>query len=474
MKFMKEWFAIMVLAIILALVAACGGAQPAAPEAAKPTEAPKEEAKPAEAPKEEAKPAAEEKKGPVTLKFLAVQDPNQPDAWKEILAEFKKIDGGKWSYVDIQMEAVPFAQLFPKIEASVAAGLPWDFFQADGPDMKHYAFNRVIMPLDEYFTADEKKQWFPQSIEEGSFRGKFYGPPMMQSCSLMVYNKDMTDAAGVKPPEKLADSWKMDEALEAWKKTTVDQDGDGVADQWGLRWGQGTWQGDYEHGIFRRSAGEKGSPTYNGMGDDGVTFTGYLDTPEAIQSMQFYGDLHQKDKVTPVEPIPDIFVSKKAAFYVAPDIVIGQLNRLYGEGKFNWGVTGIPYFKTQVCHTGSWHYGISPNTKNFDETLAFVKFAAGDAGARIFYKHMRQLPANPALFNELPEYKEGGDQRMWVDAMNTAGIPRIQTPGYTEYQQLFAEAVVNISQGADPASELTAAAKRIEGLVAKYTGWNQE
>jgi ABC-type glycerol-3-phosphate transport system substrate-binding protein len=456
----KRWFTLMSLSVVILIITACVMA-PAQQPAAQPAQ---EGAAQEEAPAEQ---------GPVTLRFLAIQDDDQLNAWKEILAEFQKLENGKWANVDISFETVPFRELFPKIEASVAAGLPWDLFQADGPDMKHYGFNRVIVPVNEHFTDEEMKQWFPQSIEEGSFRGQLYGPPLMQSCSLMMYNKDMTDAAGITPPEALADSWTMDEALEAWLKTTMDSDGDGVPDQWGLRWGQGTWSGDYEHGILRRSNGEKGSPTYNGMAEDGVTFTGYLDTPEAIEAMQFYQDLHLVHKVTPVEAIPEIFESRKAAFMVTPDNRIGVLNRIHGEGNFNWGVTGIPYFKTQVCHTGSWHYGISPNSQHFEEALAFVKFASSDAGARIWYKHVRQLPANVALFNELPEYAEDGNQRIWLDAMNEVGIPRIQTPGYTEYQQMFAEATINIAQGADPTEQLTAAAQRIQGLVAKYTGWNE-
>ena len=409
----------------------------------------------------------------VTLKFLAITDDDQLNAWTEILEAFQKIEDGKWSYVELEFETVPFRELFPKIETSVASGATFDLFQADGPDMKHYGFNEVVVPLQEYFSEDELNLWFPQSIEEGSYKGVLLGPPIMQSCSLMMYNKDMTDAAGINPPTGLDDAWTMAEALDAWQKTTLDEDGDGIAEQWGVRWGQGTWTGDYEHGIFRRSNGELGSPTYNGMGDDGMTFKGYLDTPEAVESMQFYQDMHLEYKVTPVEAIPDIFESRKAAFMITPDNRIGALNRIHGEDGFNWGVTGIPYFKTPVCHTGSWHYGISPNTEHFDEALAFVKFASGDEGARIWYKHVRQLPANLALFNELPEYAEDGNQRIWFDAMNSFGIPRIQTPGYTEYQQVFAEAASNIAVGADPAEQLTNAAGRIEQLVSKYAGWDE-
>lgn len=411
-------------------------------------------------------------KEPVVLKFLKYADPVEAIAFAQIEENFRQLDGGKWSHVSISYDAVDFENLFPKIETSVAAGVELDLIQADGPDMKHYAWNQVLLPLDEYFTAEEKAAFAPQSIEEGSYRGVFYGPPFMQSCSLMWYNQEMTDAAGIQPPRELADSWTMEEALDAWQKTTVDNDGDGSPDVWGLRWGQGTWAGDYEQGILRRSAGEKGSPSYQGMGPDGLTFQGYFDTPEAIEAMQFYQDLHQVWKVTPVEPIPNIFQSKKAAFVVYTDNLIGELNNQYPDGNFQLGLTGIPYFKTQLCHTGSWHYGISANTKHFDEALAFVKYASGPEGSRIYYEALHQLPARLDMLNGLPEY-DTYPQSLIKQGFEQFGIPRIQTPGYTEYQQVFAEIAQNVAAGADVAQQMTDGAKQIEQLVAKYKGWNE-
>lgn len=416
-------------------------------------------------------------KGKVTLKFIVNTSDTNVAAYKDILAAFQKSQGGTYAYVDIAFDAVPFADLFAKIETSIAAGAEVDLIQADGPDIKHYAFNRVIIPLDQYFTAADMKLWAPQSIEEGSFRGKFYGPPIMQSCSLMMYNVELTDAAGVKPPQKLADSWTMQQALDAWQKTTRDANGDGVPEVWGLRWGQGVFWSDYEHGLFRRSAGDKASNAFLGIDKDGVTLTGYLDDPAAVEGMQFYQDLHQKYKVTPIEPIPQVFETKKAAFIVTPDNRIGDINRLYpadgSKGTFKWGVTGIPYFRTQLCHTGSWHYGISTNSKNSEEAVAFVKFATSDEGARIWFNRVKQLPANVNLYNEIPEYRAGGIQGLWAEAFPKIGEPRIQTPGYTEYQQVFAEAARDISQGAAVAARLKQAAATATSLLRKYKGWNQ-
>jgi fructooligosaccharide transport system substrate-binding protein len=452
----QSW--LLVLVTIFGLVlSAC---QPAAPAPA---------AQPASGGESASAPASKE---PVVLKFLKYADPVEAIAFAKIEQEFRALDGGKWSHVSISYDAVDFENLFPKIETSVAAGVELDLIQADGPDMKHYAWNQVLIPLDEYFTPEEKAAFAPQSIEEGSYKGVFYGPPFMQSCSLMWYNQEMTDAAGIQPPQELADSWTMEEALDAWQKTTIDSDGDGSPDVWGVRWGQGTWAGDYEQGILRRSAGEKGSPSYEGMGPDGLTFQGYFDTPEAIASMQFYQDMHQTWKVTPVEPIPNIFQSKKAAFVVYPDNIIGDINNQYPDGGFELGLTGIPYFKTQLCHTGSWHYGISANTKHFDEALAFVKYASSKEGSRIYYEALRQLPAHLELLNELPEYNTY-PQSLIKQGFEQFGIPRIQTPGYTEYQQVFAEIAQNVAAGADVTQQMTDGAKQIEQLVAKYKGWNE-
>lgn len=388
---------------------------------------------------------------------------------------FNKSDP-KYANVKINFEAVPFAQLFPKIETAVASKANLDLFLADGPDIKHYAYNKAIIPLQEYYTAEELKQWVPISVTEGSYKGQFMAPPIMQSCSLMFYNKEFTDPAGLKPPEKVQ-GWTVEESYDAWKKTTTDKNGDGTPEVWGVRWGQGTYQGDYEHGILRRSAGKKDSNTFKGVGDDGITFKGYMDTPEAIKAYEDYRNWHQgKDAVTPAEPIAEIFFGKKSAFYLSPDNAVGTINRLYPNGEFKYGVTGIPYYKdgAQLCHTGSWHFGVSPQSKNKDISVAIAKFFAGPEGSKIWYDKVRQLPARPDLLNTLPEYNKY-PQQLFSEGLQTIGVPRIQTPGYTEYQSLFGQMMQSIAQApdVDVATLAKDFAGRIEGALRKYKGWNE-
>jgi ABC-type glycerol-3-phosphate transport system substrate-binding protein len=474
MKLKKaHWLFVIAALLILAMaITACGGNdgnsnnEPTANEAA--TE---EVAAPEEDKGDEAMAEGEA----FTLKFFTVESAEQEIALAEMADAWKASDP-KWANVEVQIDSVPFSQLFPAIETSVAAGADFDAFLADGPDIKHYAFNGAIIPLADYYTEEELAEYVPQSIEEGSYLGTFYAPAIMQSCSMMFYNSDMTDEAGLQPPKEVA-GWTFDEAWPAWEKTTTDPDGDGVVDVWGLRWGQGTWQGDYEQGIMRRSAGVRGSDTFAGMGPDGITFVGYLDTPEAIAAYQMYRDWHVGDRaVTPIEPIPQPFVNGNHAFMITPDNRIGEINRLYPDGGFNYGVTGIPYQAdgAQMCHTGSWHFGVSPNTPHQEAAISMVKFFAGAEGSKIWYDNVRQLPARYDLLNTLPEYNEY-PQQLFAQGLQEIGEPRIQTPCYTEYQQIHAELLQNLSQGDDVDVEALVkdAAVNMEGVCAKYKGWNE-
>jgi multiple sugar transport system substrate-binding protein len=465
LKNTKWLVAIATLLMVAMLATACGGApeEPAAEEPA--VEEPAVEEPAVEEPAAEA----------ISLNFLTLDDPDQLLATADMIAAWKASDP-KWANVTVEIDSVPFQQLFPKIEASVAAGADFDAFLADGPDIKHYAYNGAIIPLADYYTEEELAEYVPQSIEEGSYLGEFYAPAIMQSCSMMFYNADFTDEAGLQPPQEVQ-GWNFDEAWDAWEKTTVDNTGDGTPDVWGLRWGQGTWWGDYEQGIPRRSAGQRGSPTFEGMGPDGITFVGYLDTPEALASYQDYRDWHIGDRaVSPAEPITEIFESKQSAFYISPDNAIGAINRLYPEGDFNYGVTGIPYYAdgAQLCHTGSWHFGVSPDSENQEAAISMVKFFAGPEGSKIWYDYVRQLPARFDLLNTLPEYNEY-PQQLFSVGLQEIGEPRIQTPCYTEYQQIHAELLQNLSQGRDLNVEelVKSAATNMEQACAKYSGWEQ-
>jgi len=411
-------------------------------------------------------------KEPVVLKFLKIADELEAQALAEIVAEFQTIEDGKYSHVSIEVDAKPFAELFPAIEKAVATGSGIDIVQADGPDVKHFAYNDVLMDVTDYFTEEEMAQWAPQSIAEGSMNGRFYGPPEVQSCQLMWFNKDMLDAAGIDYTDTAGWTYGVDgTALPNWQKLTVDADGDGTPEVFGFETA-GPW--DYYWRIPARSNGEVGSPTYVGIADDGITFTGYFDTPEAVEAYSFIQDMVYEYKVMSAERVQNQLLSGLAATNFSQDMILGTQKNQFPD--FNLGGIEPPYFVTPLCQTGSWHWGITKTTEHFDEALAFVKFLSSDAGAQYIWKYKNQLPANVNLYNTIDEFTDPANPRsLMAEFFTKYGVPRIETPAYTEYNALFTQFWGSLLAGEENVAGLaTEYAELMDEAAAKYEGWTEK
>ena len=148
---------------------------------------------------------------------------------------------------------------------------------------------------------------------------------------------------------------------------------------------------------------------------------------------------------------------------------MGTYKRL--NATFQYGVTGIPYFKdgAQVCHTDSWHYGLGAYSANKKEAAEFIKFLSGPVGSRIFYDRFGQLPAHIDLLNTLPDYQQN-PRKMVGDQFKAADVPRTQTVGFTEYNGLMIELVGNLvaGQNLNVQQLMTALARRSDSPTAKY------
>lgn len=409
---------------------------------------------------------------PVTLHMLTQSDPVLLKGTQAVADAFKTSDGGKWSYVTLAFDTVPFAQLYDKIQTSVASGDTFDLLLADAPLVKNYAFHKVLQPLPDVWTADELKQWDTPSVDEGSYNGVFYAPPMQESAQAVFYNKDLTSKDGITAPTDLASSWTFDQALQAWQQAVQRPTPSANPSVWGLWPSQSAVLSDYLTGIFRRGYGSRDSNAFKGIADDGITVSGYFDAPEAIAGMQFFQDLFLRQKVTPAQYIPNIFTIGKAAFQISPDNEIGTIAAAFPNGGFNYGVTPIPKFAngTQLTQTGSWHWGVSPLSKHPNEVEAFVRFAAGPDGAKALWEIVRQIPANLQLLNSLPEYQTLPG-KLFSDSLLQIGVPRIQTPGYQEFQTIVRTVNNDIVAGANVADRMHAAAQEMDGQLAKYKGW---
>ncbi len=410
-------------------------------------------------------PAGDEPKEPVVLTFIKIADELEAQAFDEMVQAFQQIEGGKWSHVSIEYDAKPFAELFPSIETSVATGAKVDLIQADGPDVKHFAWNGVIMDLTDHFSEEDFQQWFPQSVEEGTYEGRFYGPPEVQSCQLLWYRQDMVDAAGVElVPEEALTYGPDGTGLPIWQRLTVDEDGDGNPEVFGFQ-NNGPFWFDYLNRIPARSNGQPGDATFEGVSPDGLGFVGYFDTDQAIEAYQFDQDLFYEYNVRSIEPPPNALLSGFSAMAVFQDLVVGIQRDQFPDVEL--GAMYPPAWQTSLCQTGSWHYAISPTTEHFEEALAFIKYASSDEGAAFIWKYKNQFPANLSLLATLDEFKTY-PRSLMADYFVSNGVPRIKSVAYTEYNALFGEFYQALVSGGDVEALTHEYAELMEEAAEKY------
>ncbi|MBB6730679.1 ABC transporter substrate-binding protein [Cohnella zeiphila] len=117
-------------------------------------------------------------------------------AHRQMIDEFKKENPN----VEISEESLQDATYKTKIKTLAAGNDLPDVFELLGSDAKMFSDNKLILPLDDIMNQapDWKKGFIPSTLNDFTVDGKLVGAPMqMLSTSLIFYNKDIFDKAGI-------------------------------------------------------------------------------------------------------------------------------------------------------------------------------------------------------------------------------------------------------------------------------------
>ena len=149
-------------------------------------------------------------------------------AMRDIIADYERLNPG----IRIEQEAIGWSSLLQKLQAALSAGSPPD--AAHGYSGLALLLSEVglLRPLDDVVDSIGEENIFEivkrVSINED---GHYYGLPHCIGADAIVYRKDLYRQSGL--DDAVAPrTW--DEWLVQLKKLTVDTDGDGTIDQYGL------------------------------------------------------------------------------------------------------------------------------------------------------------------------------------------------------------------------------------------------
>ena len=395
-----------------AAVMALAACSPTAPAAAPATEGETNQA-PAEAP------AA---KDAVALRLTFWGDLDDMPTWKAGLNQWDQ----KQSGIKINWENTPWDQYWTKLQTEVAGGTTPDVVGMVSMYSQQYCRQGTLLALDDFIAKEPDVQmddFWPAIMNAYKWQNKTYALPYDLSTMCMMYNKKLFDEAGVSYPTE----WTWDQFLDAATKLTKDTNGDGKPDQYGYILPTFDWTIDVPLGTNKGRF----------ISEDGLKCM--LDTPEAVETIQFLADTRNVQHVAPTPgeagDIPLFETGKAAITWGNPEYVQNLVERVgppRQNDKFLWDVCYFPQKQQNANAVQGGSFSIGKSTKYTQEAWDFVKFyTSGPVLEMMVGKPSRGIPGRRSVAKSLITDQNPEHQQFFLDAVD---LPSTSTfiPAYQQ------------------------------------------
>lgn len=300
-----------------------------------------------------------------------------------------------------------------RLAADFSAGAPSDVFLLNYRRIAPFAAEGAMAPIGPMLaqsTVIKEADFYQPAIDAFRYNGELWCLAQNVSSLVMYYNKALFDAAGVAYPSA---DWTWDDFVAAARALTVDQDGDGVTDQFGA---------SIDPNFYRlapfiwQNGGE--------LVDDSANPTRLaIDSPEAQEAFQWFVDLQVKEQV-----VPD--AAAEAARDGESRFLDGTVGMYFNSRRstptmrtiesFDWDVAPLPSGAqpASVLHVDG--YCLAEQSKNKEAAWKFIEYANSPTGQEIIARTGRTVPSlravaeSPAFLD--PEAKPASSQ-VWLDVV---------------------------------------------------------
>jgi fructooligosaccharide transport system substrate-binding protein len=397
---------------------------------------------------------------PSELKILVPQSPGIPEGVEALAKAYMQ----KHPEVTITIRSVPFNRYKEQLQIMWSSNDVDDIITTGSPDIVNFAYYGALLPLDDILPASERSQFIKSSIDAVTYEGKVYAYPFREAASAMFYNKTYFAMAGIEPAP-IDDPWTWSEWLQNITKVRSAVKTQTGKDVWGLTFLSNPGRGDFWLTPIIRSNGTPDSPTYKAISSDGMTLTGYADTPEAMEAYRFYQKLYTEYKMAPTAEVPDAFGTGQSITFLSFLSSANGLTKNFPDTE--WGIMPNPYFKTPLTHTGGFTYAVSAKSKNPTVAKDFIRFAGSDEGIGIYFDTSgADIVSRLGYSERFPQYFQNESIKFFSDILEKYGESRPATPGYVLYNSIMGfNLFLDLATGADVEQTVRTKIKEFETQV---------
>jgi multiple sugar transport system substrate-binding protein len=322
------------------------------------------------------------------VSFMVFGDPAELRAYQNLVSAFE----ARYPAIAIELIHIPDqADYRRRLAVDFAAGTPADVVLLNYRRYGSFAARGVLEPLEPYLAQSsliQEGDFYAQALTPFRWKRRLMCLPQNISSLVVYYNQDLFAAAGVPFP---ADDWTWDDFLRSAQALTRDLDGDGRTDQYGL---------GVEPSLFRAA------PFIWQNNGQLVERPVYplrlaLDSPEAMQALQWFVDLQVRHRVVPgaeaeqAEDGESRFLNGRLAMYLNSRRGVPTYRE---AAAFDWDVAPLPrnrWRRANILHSDA--YCMSAATQDKRAAWAFIEFANSPEGQALVAASGRTVPSLVAV-----------------------------------------------------------------------------
>jgi len=366
--------------------------------------------------------------------FMMWGAPEELAVWQAVVDDFHTANPS----ITVKVDVSDWDSYWTKLNTLIAGGTPPDVFAMDAPLFLDWQSRGALLNLQPYIdkTPGFLDGFYPQTLTAYKTADGYYGLPRDFQSIVLFYNKDMFDAANLAYPTA---DWTYDDLLTAAKALTLDKDGDGKTDQFGL------WTDTWDMELFWSEAiwaygGEiiSGDHTRTLIGEGGAR-----DAWAYIDSLYKAGVM--PSPTTAGEYGDDLFQSNMSAMTTIGHWAVPG----YVQAGLNFDVVPMPAGPSgKATSVNSAGFVVSKASKNADAAFEFIKFALGEAGQKRLAELGFAIPVLKSVAESDAYLKQPGslNQQVFLDSISFARTKPV-FKGYEEWAGVVGDGLTPVFDG---------------------------